>query len=84
MFTIYSKPNCQYCDKAKRLLASQGIAYLETIIDVGQPKLQGVTYISRDEFLQKFPTSRTVPQITLGDEHLGDYEQLKSYLLHAA
>ena len=33
MLQIYSKANCQYCDMAKNLLKSKGVAYTEVRID---------------------------------------------------
>jgi glutaredoxin 3 len=33
MLTVYSKNNCPFCDKAKYLLETKGIAYEEVKID---------------------------------------------------
>ena len=33
MLTVYSKNACQYCDMAKNLLKSKGVAYTEVRID---------------------------------------------------
>ena len=32
MITVYSKPQCPFCDRAKQLLESRGVKY--TVIDV--------------------------------------------------
>lgn len=32
MITVYSKPQCPFCDRAKQLLESRGVEY--TVIDV--------------------------------------------------
>lgn len=80
MFTIYSKPACGYCDMAKNLLTQQGIPYQEIILDVGQPKSEGSTYISRDELLALIPTARAMPQIMAGDEYVGGFAELKTRL----
>lgn len=83
-FTVYSKPACTYCDMAKALLKQQGLDYQEIILDVGQPKTEGTTYISRDELLAKIPTARTMPQILKETEtsamYIGGFQELKAHL----
>ena len=32
MITVYSKPNCPYCEKAKHLLKSLGLQYEEKVV----------------------------------------------------
>lgn len=68
--TLYSTRHCGYCVRAKALLQARGIAYREIMVDE-QPSL-------RDEMMQK-SGRRTVPQIFIGDRHLGGYTEL--YLL---
>ena len=64
---IYSSPVCPYCVKAKQLLSSKGVEYRE--ID-----------ISRDPALAaevREKTGRqTVPQIFIGDYHVGGCDDL--------
>ena len=88
MYTVYSKPNCPFCDQAKKLLASCGLAYEEIILDVGQPKLAEKTYISRDDLINLIPMARTVPQIILSTDTtsivIGGYDDLKRRLQLAA
>jgi glutaredoxin len=83
-FTVYSKPNCTYCDQAKALLEAKGVPYQVVNLDVGQPKDDGAVYISRDELLAKIPTARTMPQILKQDAnsamYIGSYQELKSHL----
>jgi glutaredoxin len=86
MFTVYSKPNCPYCDQSKALLEMKGEPFEVIMLDVGQPKVEGQQYISREKLLEKFPTARTVPQIIRSTEnasmHVGGFTELRS-LLHA-
>lgn len=77
MFTIYSKPACPACDQAKAFLNQKGLSYSEVILDVGQPQLEGKTYIGRTDLLAKFPMARTVPQITKGNDHVGGLQELR-------
>ncbi|USO01166.1 MAG: glutaredoxin 3 [Alphaproteobacteria bacterium] len=71
--TIYSKSVCPYCVRAKALFDKIGIAYNEVRIDLHEEK--------RDEMLQKSNGSTTVPQIFIGDKHIGGCDEL--YALHA-
>ena len=80
MFTIYSKPNCTYCDQAKALLNSRGIEYDEKIIDVGQPKVEGKEYVTVAQLKEVVPTATTVPQILKGDTLIGGFTQLRQHL----
>ncbi len=65
--TIYTTSICPYCMMAKRLLTKKGVAFHE--IDVGRnPSL-------RDEMEEK-SGRYTVPQIWIGDTHVGGCDDL--------
>lgn len=66
--TIYTKFGCGYCYRAKRLLDSKGVDYTEHDITMGGPK--------RAEMLDRAPTARTVPQIFIGERHVGGSDDL--------
>jgi len=64
---IYTTPYCPYCLRAKRLLEQKGVAYQE--IDVA----------GDDEARQRLSERtgrRTVPQIFVGDHHVGGSDDL--------
>jgi len=65
---IYSKFTCPFCVRAKRLLSSKGAEFNEFDITMGGPK--------RDEMLERAPGARTVPQIFIGDLHVGGSDEL--------
>jgi glutaredoxin 3 len=65
---IYTKFGCGYCFRAKRLLDEKGVAYNEFDITMGGPK--------RDEMMQRAPMARTVPQIFIGEVHVGGSDDL--------
>jgi thioredoxin reductase (NADPH) len=65
--TMYSKDDCPYCDSAKRLLASKGQTWTEIDI-VADPA-------RRDEMIER-SGRRTVPQIWIGDRHVGGFDDL--------
>jgi glutaredoxin 3 len=74
--TMYTKDYCPYCVKAKTLLKRKGVESSITEIDITRDeKLQ-------QEMLSKSNGKRTVPQIFIGDVHVGGCDDL--YALDAA
>ena len=65
---IYTTPICPYCTRAKALLAKKGVPFDE--IDV---YMDGD---ARDDMQSKTSGARTVPQIFIGDRHVGGCEEL--------
>jgi glutaredoxin 3 len=65
---IYTKFGCGYCYRAKRLLDEKGVDYAEHDITMGGPK--------RDEMRARAPNAMTVPQIFIGDTHVGGSDEL--------
>lgn len=66
--TIYTKFGCGFCSRAKKLLDSKDIDYTEHDITMGGEK--------RDEMLARAPNARTVPQVFIGDTHVGGSDEL--------
>jgi glutaredoxin 3 len=66
--TIYTTGLCPYCSRAKELLKSKGVRYRE--IDVG------ANAQLRQEMTQRAGGRRTVPQIFIGDTHIGGCDEL--------
>ena len=64
---IYTANLCPYCTMAKRLLDKKGASYAEINVD-SKPGL-------RQEMMQK-TRRRTVPQIYIGDLHVGGFDDL--------
>lgn len=70
---MYIKPGCPYCHAAQRLLDSKKVKY--TVINIlAEPK-------RRPEMIQRANGRTTVPQIFIGDKHVGGYDDL--HALHA-
>jgi glutaredoxin len=70
--TIYSKPNCVYCDKSKALLKGLGLTYEE--------KMFGKDFKSPEELYEAVGKQvRTMPQIIIDDKHIGGYNELIEY-----
>ena len=66
--TIYTKFGCGYCYRAKRLLDQKGVDYTEHDITFGGD--------GKAEMLARAPQARTVPQIFIGDTHVGGSDDL--------
>jgi glutaredoxin 3 len=66
--TMYSTAVCPFCLQAERLLASKGVTEI-TKIRVDQDPVR------RDEMIAR-TGRRTVPQIYIGDTHVGGYDDL--------
>ena len=65
---IYTSQLCGFCHAAKRLLSQKGVDYTE--IDVGREPEK------RAEMTQRANGGRTVPQIFVGDVHVGGCDEL--------
>jgi len=65
--TLYTTDTCPYCRNAKSLLASKGIAMQEINVQRTPGKLE--------EMLER-SGRRTVPQIFIGDTHIGGFDDL--------
>ena len=66
--TIYTKSWCPYCSAAKKLLAEKGAAFTEIDIEK-KPE-------ARAEMIQKAKGRSTVPQIFIGEKHVGGCDDL--------
>jgi glutaredoxin 3 len=64
---IYTTGWCPYCHAAKSLLADKGVDYAE--IDADDPD-------TRRAMVQRAHGRRTVPQIFIGDTHVGGYDDM--------
>ena len=65
---IYTKFGCGFCVRAKHLLDSKNVEYNEYDITMGGPR--------REEMMSRAPNARTVPQIFVGDIHVGGSDEL--------
>ncbi len=65
---IYTTPICGFCIAAKRLLNSKNVEFTEYNVML-KPAL-------RAEMTQRANGGRTVPQIFIGDEHVGGCDDL--------
>lgn len=66
--TIYTTPFCPYCSMAKRLLGSKAVAFEEVDVS-GSPR-------EREALRVKAGGLSTVPQIWIGEQHVGGCDDL--------
>ena len=71
---IYTSALCGFCYSAKRLLAGKGAEYTEIDVTFSAKK--------RAEMTARAGGQTSVPQIWIGDEHIGGSDEL--YALEAA
>ena len=64
---VYSKDYCPYCHRAVELLNIKGVSF--NLIDV-------TSNSSRETEMQQRSGRRTVPQIFIGDRHIGGCDDL--------
>ncbi|WP_109480524.1 glutaredoxin 3 [Paraburkholderia sp. C35] len=67
--TIYTTPTCPYCHAAKALLTSKGLSYKE--INVQNDRATAIALMERTG-------RRTVPQIYIGETHVGGFDDLNA------
>jgi glutaredoxin 3 len=65
---MYTTASCPYCVQADRLLARKGVTDIEHVRVDLEP-------VRRVEMMQK-TGRRTVPQIYIGDHHVGGFDDL--------
>ena len=65
--TLYTTGHCPYCVSAKTLLTRKGVAYEE--IDVGSSPQRLAEMLQRSK-------RRSVPQIFIGAQHVGGFDDL--------
>ena len=71
MIEIWGKPQCGYCDAAKRLCESRKFEFVY--------KQLGVDF-NREQVFENFPEARTFPQIKVYQDKIGGYDKLLEYI----
>ncbi|ANP37221.1 MULTISPECIES: glutaredoxin 3 [Rhodobacterales] len=65
---IYTSPLCGFCHAAKRLLNQKGVTFSEVDVMMNPKR--------KPEMIQRANGGRTVPQIFIGDTHVGGCDEL--------
>jgi glutaredoxin 3 len=64
---LYSTDHCPYCVRAKQLLERKGVSYEEVRVDADA---------ARRAEMESRSGRRTVPQIFIGERHVGGFDDL--------
>ena len=67
---MYSTQVCPYCQMAERLLKSRGVEIVEKVLIDKDP-------VRREEMMTR-TGRRTVPQVFIGETHVGGYDDLSA------
>ena len=65
--TLYTKKRCPFCTSSKIWLKQRDYAFIEVNLDSPE---------ELTKFTKENPSLRTVPQIFLGDKHIGGFTEL--------
>jgi glutaredoxin 3 len=68
MITIYTRPRCIWCWKAKRLLRRAGVTF----------ETHDVSAVDARQALERRTNWPTVPQVFVGDRFIGGYQELRA------
>ncbi len=68
MITIYGKPRCPFCDRAKALCEQKGLDYEYKMLDADY---------TAEELFEKVPNAKTFPQIFIDEKSIGGYTDLE-------
>ncbi|MDP2832398.1 MAG: glutaredoxin 3 [Pseudomonadota bacterium] len=67
---MYCTATCPYCTMAEKLLAKKGVTQIEKVrVDLDSAQL---------EEMMRITGRRTVPQIYIGDRHVGGFDDLSA------
>ena len=72
--TIYGKPTCAYCDRAVDLCERKGFEF--EYIDIIE---KDMNFVDLQEIVGK--PVRTVPQIFIGQQHIGGYTDFYDHVV---
>lgn len=73
---MYSRPLCGYCELAKRLLTEKGVPYSEIDVSANRALLS--------EMVGRSGGQMTLPQIFVGDRHVGGFNELAGLEMRGA
>ena len=68
---LFTGPQCSYCEQAKRLLKQYKLSFIE--YNIAEAKHMAA-------FSLRLPRVRSIPQIFVDDEHIGNEEDLRLLL----
>ena len=68
---LWSRDNCQWCERVRQLFTATKIEYLEYKLDRD---------FTRPQFYEEFEEGATFPQVQLDNKHIGGCKETLRYL----
>ena len=68
---VYSRENCQWCDRVKYLLDHLKISYIEYLYEKD---------FTKDQFYNEFGVEATFPQVSIDNNYIGGCKETLNYL----
>jgi len=68
---LYSKDNCQWCDRVRQLFTAVDIEYLEYKLDKD---------FTREQFYDEFEEGATFPQVSINNKPIGGCKETLQHL----
>ena len=68
---VYTKENCQWCDRVKQLFKAVDLDYIEYKYDKD---------FTKQEFQMEFGGDAPYPQVSIGTKHIGSLKETLQYL----
>tara|TARA_B100000902_G_scaffold165727_1_gene160655 strand:+ start:2140 stop:2376 length:237 start_codon:yes stop_codon:yes gene_type:complete len=68
---VYSRDNCQWCDRVRQLFAAVDIDYIEYKLDKD---------FTREQFIMEFEDAATFPQVSINNKAIGGCKETLKYL----
>lgn len=73
---IYTQSGCTFCQRAKAMLDTHGIAYVEHPVDGDE--------VLRLDIVERTGGRKVLPQVFINDNHLGGFFELKRHCLEGS
>ena len=71
MIELYTRADCDYCDRAKKLLVERSFDF--TLYQIG-------TNITREEVKAKFPSATVLPVFVVNGDYRGGWAEILDYV----
>ena len=68
---LWTKPNCTYCSRTKKVLNNHNITFEEKILNIN---------FTREQLQEMYPTAKSFPVIVIDGFYIGGYNQLAQRL----
>ena len=83
MYKVFTKPNCQFCVRAKELLDKLNIPYETYHLGENLEGGDGNYTVTIDQMFEMIGKQvRSMPQIMNNEKHIGGYTDLREYFIN--